>query len=174
MTIPPVVHPAEPRSATPSQATLARIVARGLVAGLVAAAAVTGLLVGIGRRAGTVWRPLNALGHTLVGARADQVWDVAGNVTPLGGAVVLVVSAVAGIATARLATANRPLRVAAAGAGVALAGYLLHLHVVARNPGGLAALLSLGELRALYFTAGIALFAGMRFAFHLRDRASEQ
>jgi hypothetical protein len=44
-------------------------------------------------------------------------------------------------------------------------GYLLHLHVVARMPGGLADLLTVGEMRALYLVLGIALVAGMRFAF---------
>jgi hypothetical protein len=57
------------------------------------------------------------------------------------------------------------LHVVAAAAGVALTGYLVHLHVAARAPGGLAALLSVGELRGLYVTLGVALGAGMRFAF---------
>jgi hypothetical protein len=53
----------------------------------------------------------------------------------------------------------------AAAAGVALTSYFLHLHVVARSPGGLAALLSVGELRGIYLMLGVALVAGMRFAF---------
>jgi hypothetical protein len=57
------------------------------------------------------------------------------------------------------------LHVATAAGGVAVVGYLLHLHVVARTPGGLADLLTVGELRALYLTLGVALVAGMRFAF---------
>jgi hypothetical protein len=48
---------------------------------------------------------------------------------------------------------------------VSLAGYLLHLHLVARTPGGLADLLTVGELRGTYLTLAIALVAGMRFAF---------
>jgi hypothetical protein len=74
-------------------------------------------------------------------------------------------SVVAGIVTARIAPPFRTLHVAAAAAGVAITGYLLHLHVVARTPGGLADLLTVGELRALYLTLGVALVAGMRFAF---------
>jgi hypothetical protein len=124
------------------------------------------MLLGYGRREGTPWRPLNAAAHTLVGARADDVWGYQTDVTPLGGAVVIVVSLVAGIIVARLGSHHRFLHLVAASAGVSLLGYLVHLHVVASTPGGLAALLSVGELRALYLAAGIALLAGMRFAFH--------
>jgi hypothetical protein len=83
----------------------------------------------------------------------------------MGGLVVLVMSVVAGIVTARIAPTFRTLHVATAAAGIAFIGYLLHLHVVARTPGGLADLLTVGELRALYLTLGVALVAGMRFAF---------
>jgi hypothetical protein len=138
---------------------------RGIVSGTIASAAVMGLLVGIGRRAGTAWRPINAAAHGVLGAQADGVWSYHGSVTPMGGLVVLVMSVVAGIATARIAPTFRTLHVAMTAAGIALIGYLLHLHVVARTPGGLADLLTVGELRALYLTLGVALVAGMRFAF---------
>jgi hypothetical protein len=138
---------------------------RGLVSGAVAAAAVLGVLIGIGRRSGTMWRPLNATAHGLLGAQADDVWSYHGSVTPMGGLVVLAMCMVAGLIVARIASSFRTLHVVAAAAGVALVGYLLHLHVVARTPGGLAALLSVGELRGMYLTLGLALVAGMRFAF---------
>jgi hypothetical protein len=138
---------------------------RGIVSGTIAGAAVLGLLMGIGRRAGTAWRPINAAAYGVLGAQADGVWSYHESVTPMGGLVVLVMSAVAGIVTARIAPTFRTLHVATAAAGVALIGYLLHLHVVARTPGGLADLLTVGELRALYLTLGVALVAGMRFAF---------
>ena len=138
---------------------------RGAVAGLVAAAAVTGLLVGVGRRAGTALRPLNATAHTLLGTRADGVWGFDPIVTVVGVVVVLVVSALAGMVVARLSPSFRTFRVVLAAAGVALVGYFLHLHVAARVDGGLSALLSVGELRALYVTAASALVLGMRFAF---------
>jgi hypothetical protein len=140
-------------------------VQRGLVAGVVAGAALLGLLIGIGRRAGTAWRPLNAAAHTVLGARADGVWNYHGTVTPMGVAVVLVLSAGAGVLVARIASSFRTLHVVTTAAGVALASYLLHVHVAARMPGGLAALLSVGELRGLYVTLGVALVGGMRFAF---------
>lgn len=138
---------------------------RGLGAGLVAAAAVIGLLVGLGRRAGTALRPLNATAYALLGTRADGVWGFAPIVTISGVVVVLAVSAMAGIVVARLSPSFRTFRVLVAAAGVALAGYLLHVHVAARVDGGLSALLSIGELRALYVTAASALVLGMRFAF---------
>lgn len=148
------------------------LVQRGLVSGTVAGAAVLGLLVGIGLRTGTAWRPLNAAAHTVVGARADGVWNYHGVVTLVGGLVVLLMSGAAGFLVARIAPSFRMLHVAAAAAGVALVSYLLHLHLVARTPGGLAAVLSVGELRGLYLTLGVALVAGMRFAFSRRASAS--
>jgi hypothetical protein len=138
---------------------------RGAAVGLVTAAAVTGLLIGVGRRAGTALRPLNATAYTLLGTRADGVWGFDPVVTIVGVVVVLAVSALAGIVVARLSPSFRTLRVVLVAAGVALAGYLVHLHVAARAAGGLSALLSVGELRALYVTAASALVLGMRFAF---------
>lgn len=137
----------------------------GLAAGAVAGAAVIGFLLGIGHRAGTIWRPLNSAAHTLLGARADGVWEFSANVTPAGGLVVLTVCAAAGVATARLGSSRRTLLGVAAAAVIALAGYLVHVHFVARASGGLASLLSSGELRALYLSAAVALAAGMRYAF---------
>jgi hypothetical protein len=145
----------------------------GIVAGTIAAAAVLGLLMGIGRRAGTAWRPINAAAHGVLGAQADGVWSYHGSVTPMGGLVVLVMSVVAGLITARIAPTFRTLHVAVAATGVALLAYLLHLHVVARTPGGLADLLTVGELRALYLMLGVALVAGMRFAFSTGARTFE-
>jgi hypothetical protein len=171
----PVVSPAprvSERVTSPARASSWAL--RGIVSGTIAGAAVVGLLMGIGRRAGTVWRPVNAAAHGLLGAQADGVWSYHGSVTPMGGLVVLVMSVVAGIVTARIAPTFRTLHVAAAAAGVALTGYLLHLHVVARTPGGLADLLTVGELRALYLTFGIALVAGMRFAFSSGATALER
>ena len=148
-------------------------VVRGIVSGTIAGAAVFGLLIGIGRRTGTAWRPINAAASGVLGAQADGVWSYHGSVTPMGGLVVLVMSVVAGLATARIAPPFRTLHVAAAAAGVAFTGYLLHLHLVARTPGGLADLLTVGELRALYLTLGVALVAGMRFAFSTRATTLE-
>lgn len=145
------------RSPTPTR--------RGLGADTVAAAALMGLLIGFGHRAGTTWRPINAAAHTILGARADGVWDFDLGVTPTGVAVVLVVSVAAGLVVARIASPFRTMQVVLAAAGVSLAGYLLHLHVAARTAGGLAALLAIGELRALYVTLAVSLAAGMRFAF---------
>jgi hypothetical protein len=148
------------------------IAARGLAAGLVASAAVLGLLIGIGRRAGTALRPLNATAYTLLGTRADGVWGFDAVVTLTGVVVVLVVGTLAGMIVARLARSYRTFRVVLAATGVALAGYFLHVHLVARVDGGLSALLSTGELRALYFAGASALVLGMRVAFSPGTSAS--
>jgi hypothetical protein len=142
---------------------------RGLAAGAIAGAAVLGMLIGTGRRAGTAWRPVNAAAYTVLGPQADGVWNFHATVTPVGVVVVLVMSVAAGFAVARIASSFRTLHVVTAAAGVALVSYLLHVHVAASTPGGLAELLSVGELRGLYLTLGVALVAGMRFAFSTVD-----
>ena len=147
---------------------------RGLISGTVAAAAVLGFLIGIGRRSGTTWRPLNAAAHSVLGSQADGVWSYHGSVTPMGGLVVLVVSVAAGLVVARIAPSFRTLHVVAAAAAVAISSYLLHVHIVARVPGGLAALLTVGELRGLYVILGLALAVGMRFAFFQVADASDR
>ncbi|MEP6733811.1 MAG: hypothetical protein ABJE10_24405 [bacterium] len=129
------------------------------------AATVFGMLFGLGRRYSTVWRPLNAAAFSVLGARADGVWGFERDVTFVGVAVVLVVSVVTGFVVAALSSSGRTSHRAMATFGMAFTGYLAHVHIVARTPGGLAALLSTGELRALYVAVAIALFVGMRYAF---------
>jgi hypothetical protein len=73
--------------------------------------------------------------------------------------------ALAGMLVARLSPSFRSIRVLVAATGVALVGYLLHVHLAARVDGGLSALLSVGELRALYAVGATALVLGMRLAF---------
>jgi hypothetical protein len=137
----------------------------GIAAGLIASSAVLGLLIGIGRRAGTALRPLNATAYSLLGTRADGVWGFDAIVTIVGVLVVLAMGALAGMLVARLSPSFRSIRVLVAAAGVALVGYLLHVHLAARVDGGLSALLSIGELRALYAVGATALVLGMRLAF---------
>ena len=140
-------------------------VTHALGASAITAGTLFGMLLGLGRRNSTVWRPLNAAAHTVLGARADGVWGFQFDVTLTGCAVVLVMSAMTGFVVAELTSSGRTLFRAMATVGIVLAGYLAHVHIVARKPGGLAALLSLGELRALYAAVAIALFIGMRYAF---------
>lgn len=147
---------------------------RGVAAGLVAAAAVTGLLLGIGRRAGTAFRPLNATAAGVLGTRADNVWGFDAIVTIAGVVVVLALSTLAGTIVARLSPSFRTLRTLLAAAGVAIVGYLLHVHAAARMDVGLSALLTVGELRALYVTLASALVLGIRFAFSADTSASRE
>src|SRR3954468_6445911 len=97
--------PRPPRAPAKTAATAA-LFARMIGAGLVAFAAVLGLLIGIGRRSGTPWQPLNAAAHIAIGGRADGVWNFQLDVTPLGCLVVLVLSMSAGLVVACV-TASR-------------------------------------------------------------------
>lgn len=152
----------------------ALLLTRALSAGLVSFAAVAGLLLGIGRRAGTPWRPLNAAAQLVIGARADGVWNFQRDVTPMGCLVVLVLSMMAGFVAACVTVSRRTPYVILAAVCVALAGYFLHLKLAARTPGGLAALLSLGELRALYLVLAVALAIGIRLALPSDEGSSTQ
>lgn len=156
--------PSDSPRADADRAASSTLLARTLCAALVSFAAVTGLLVGIGRRSGTPWRPLNAAASVVIDGRADGVWNFQFDVTPLGCLVVLVLSVMAGFVAASVTPSRRTAYVILSSAGVAIAGYLCHTYVAARTSGGLAALLSLGELRALYVTLGIALAVGIRLA----------
>ena len=129
------------------------------------AASSLGILLGIGRRSGTPWRALNAAAHVVLGTRADDVWGFQFDVTVVGCAVVLALSALAGFAIAELTSTRRTIFRSVATGVVMLLGYLAHVHIVARSPGGLAALLTLGELRVLYGGGAVAIAAGMRYAF---------
>jgi hypothetical protein len=90
----------------------------------------------------------------------------------VGVVVVLAVGALAGMIVARFSPSFRTFRVLVAAAGVALVGYLLHVHLAARVDGGLSALLTVGELRALYAVGASALVLGMRLAFSRGTSAS--
>jgi hypothetical protein len=166
---PSITPPTPPRPLSRNATNVAErervVLASGLVTGAITAAAMLGFLLGVGRRAGTAFRPLNATAHLFFGTRADGVWGFDGIVTIVGCLVVLALSAIAALVVAQLAPSLRTLRAVVAAAGVALVGYFLHLYVAARAPGGLSALLSVGELRALYVMLAIALGLGMRFAF---------
>jgi len=148
--------------------------ARTLCAGLVSFAAVAGLLVGIGRRSGTPWRPLNAAASIVLHGRADDVWNFQFDVTPTGCLVVLVLSVMAGFVASSVTPSRRIPYVISASVCVATAGYLWHTHVAARTSGGLAALLSLGELRALYVTLAVALAVGTCLAPVAREGSRQQ
>ena len=149
----------------PPPARPPRRVAFILGAGGLLAASSLGILLGVGRRSGTPWRALNAAAHAVIGERADNVWGFQFDVTLVGCAVVLAVSAMAGVAIAELTSTRRTIFRTMATGAVVLLGYLVHVHIVARTSGGLAALLTLGELRVLYAGGAIAAVAGMRYAF---------
>lgn len=166
-------HPGYP-DASLGASTSSTLLARTLGAGLVSFAAVAGLLIGIGRRSGTPWQPLNAAAHMVIDGRADGVWNFQTDVTALGCLVVLVLSMIAGFAVACVTASRRTPYIILAAACVAAVGYLCHVYVAARTPGGLAALLSVGELRALYVTLGVALVVGIRLALLPNEGSRQQ
>jgi hypothetical protein len=152
------------RVAPPSRHAMPTLLERTFWAGLLSFAAVTGVLLGIGRRSGTPWRTLNAAAHLVIDGRADGVWNFQSDVTPIGCLVVLALSMLAAFIVTSVTASRRTPYVLLVAGSVALLGYVLHMQVAARSPGGLAGLLSVGELRALYATLGVALVVGIRLA----------
>lgn len=75
---------------------------RGARAGAVAAAAVTGAMLGFGLRGGIPARPFNAAAALLIGNRARGVWGFVAGVSLLGELVVIASCVIAGALCAML------------------------------------------------------------------------
>ena len=146
-------------------AVLRERVRHGIAAGLIAAAATAGVLIGFGLARRQPLRPLNAVAHMLAGSRAFYVSGFDAVVTPLAlllhvGSVVLwgVVFAAAG---ARL----RGGRLWAGAALLAAGAFVVDTTLVpARLRPGFETLLSTGELAALYVVLATSLAIGLRWS----------
>jgi hypothetical protein len=138
---------------------------QGVYAGIVAAAATAGMLIGFGRARGEAWRPLNAVGHLLLGYRARLMDRFDVFVTPVGVALHLTFVVLWGVLFALVAARLRGWRLAAAAAALGAAALVIDARLL---PDGLdlgfPALLSRPELIALYAVLAAALALGIRLA----------
>jgi hypothetical protein len=85
-----------------SERNIGFALARGARAGVVAAAAVTGAMLGFGLRGGIAARPFNAAAALLVGSSASGVWGFVARISLLGELVVIVSCVLAGAVFALL------------------------------------------------------------------------
>jgi hypothetical protein len=136
----------------------------GVYAGIVAAAATAGTLIGFGRARGEAWRPLNAVGHLFLGYRARLMDRFDPLVTPVGIALHVLSVVVWGVLFALVAARLRGWRLAAAAAALGAAAFVIDTHLLPdRFDPGFPALLSRGELIAVYAVLAAALALGIRF-----------
>ena len=138
---------------------------QGVYAGIVAAAATAGTLIGFGRARGEAWRPLNAVGHLLLGYRARLMDRFDLVVTPVGIALHLLSVVLWGVLFALVAARLRGWRLAAAAVALGAAAFVIDTRLLPdRLDPGFPALLSRPELIAVYAVLAAALAVGIHLA----------
>ena len=137
----------------------------GVYAGVVAAAATTGTLIGFGRARGEAWHPLNAVGHLLLGYRARLMDRFDPLVTPVGIALHVLCVVIWGVLFAVVAGRLRGWRLAGAAAALGAAALVIDTRLLPdRLDPGFSSLLSGPELIAVYAVLAVALAIGVRLA----------
>ena len=141
---------------------------QGISAGLVAAAATTGALLGFGLRQGMPARPFNVTAAIILGDAAAGSWGFNPVATPVG--IVLHIAAVMalGVVAALMVGKWRWRRSVMASVIVSAGAGILHLAVVAGRDGSVRALTA-AQLIVVYLLITAGLVIGMRLA-RTRDR----
>lgn len=153
-------------------AVLRERVREGIQAGIVAAAATLGVLVGFGAAHGAWLQPVNAVAHLVVGSRAFLIDDFAPVVTLLGLLVHVASIVLWAVVFSLLAGRLRGWRLGAAAAAFAGAAYVVDQRLTpARLAPGFERSLSGLETAAIYVVFAVALGLGVRFAREAREAA---
>lgn len=133
-----------------------------MVAGIIAAAATVGVLLGLGRAHGATFTLLNDTAHILIGERARLVESSHAVVTPLAMLVHVLSLALWGVLFAMIAASWRGWRLIAAGVLFAAAVLLIDLFILpASLRPGFETAMSLPELILLYAVLAFALVYGI-------------
>ena len=135
----------------------------GFSAGIVAAAATTGALLGFGLRQGMPARAFNVAASLVLGDAAAGSWGFHRLATPLG--VVLHVAGVLalGIVAALIATRSRRHRVVIASVIVSAGAGIMHFALLGRDASASRAL-TIPQLTVVYMLLAAGLMVGMRLA----------
>ncbi|HEX5438438.1 MAG TPA: hypothetical protein VFW98_14885 [Gemmatimonadaceae bacterium] len=144
----------------------------GLRSGVIAAAAIVGVLLGLGRAHDSTFRPLNAVAHVALGSRALLFDRLSLEVTLLG--LILLVGAllVWGVLFAFVAASLRGIRLLIAGTLFTVVVYLVNAGLLPpRFRPGFELILSAAELAAVYIALAVALTAALMLSRALRNRA---
>lgn len=136
---------------------------QGISAGIVAAAATTGALLGFGLRQGMPARPFNVTAALVLGDAAAGSWGLHPVATPVG--VVLHITGVLalGVAASLLAGQRRWRRTVMTSVIVSAGAGILHLAIVAGREGSERAL-TVAQLIVVYLLLTTGLVVGMRLA----------
>lgn len=153
-------------------AVLRERVILGLKVGVVTAAAVTGVLLGLGRAHGATFRPVNAVAHVVIGSRAlffDRFYP---SVTLLGVVILVVAMLVWGVIFALVATRARGGKLVLLAVALTLFIYLMNAGVLPpRLRPGFELMLSTAELAAVYIATALSLACALTWSRRGRDRA---
>ena len=137
----------------------------GIQAGVIAASATAGVLVGFAIGRGMPARPFNIAGTVALGARAEDVWNFHPLVTASGVIVHLLWALALGVLFALIAGELRGLRLLTAGLAFAFVLYLLAPLVAPPHlRAGVFALATTVQVIAVYVALAVSLIAGMRLA----------
>lgn len=140
-------------------------VGQGVYAGVVAAAATAGTLIGFGGARGEAWRPLNAVGHLVLGYRARVMDRFDLLVTPVGVALHVLSVVVWGVVFALVAARLRGWRLVLAAVGLGAAAFLIDTRLLPdRLDPGFPDVLSRPEVIAVYAVLAASLAVGLRLA----------
>ncbi|MGH7624326.1 MAG: hypothetical protein ACREOJ_03300 [Gemmatimonadaceae bacterium] len=138
---------------------------QGVWAGLVAAAALAGVLMGFGRAHGAIFQPLNSIAHVAYGTRALLLDEFRAAITLTGVLILIVAMVIWGIVLAIPAGRLRGIPLFGAALVVAAVSFLCnHFILPSRVAPGLDQLLTHGEMVALYLVMAIALAIGTGLA----------
>ena len=135
----------------------------GLSAGLVAAAATTGALLGFGLRQGMPARPFNVAASVVLGEAAAGSWGFHRLATPLGLAIHIIAVIALGMLAATLAARSRRLRSVGSSVIVSVSAAILHIGLAGRDASATRAL-TIPQLIAVYLLLAAGLVVGMRLA----------
>ena len=140
-------------------------VRQGAWAGCIAAAATAGALIGFGRARGSPAAPLNAVAHILIGSRAQVIdgFDLAVTLMALGLHVLSIL--IWGVLFALFAARLRGTRLLTAAALFTAAVFVADYYLVLPHlRPGFEAVLSRGEVAAVYVLLALSLAVGLNFA----------
>jgi hypothetical protein len=137
--------------------------------GMIAGAATTGALVGIGWRAGTPARPLNVIASHVLGNETAGVFGFSAWTTIVGAAVHILSIIGASLVALYLSERHR-LRPLVSAVIVSAIGFAFSVALAKWGGRGLASLLPIADVLVLYVTLSVALVVGIRLAFaHVDD-----
>jgi len=138
---------------------------QGVWAGLIAAAALAGVLIGFGRAHGAIFQPLNSIAHVAYGTRALLLDEFRAAITLTGVLILVVATMIWGIVLAIPAGRLRGIPLFLAALVVSAVSFLFnHFILPSRVAPALDQLLTHGEMVALYLVMAIALAIGMGLA----------